>query len=98
MSGRLNIVEFEEILVPDLPCLGVWAPVFFALMRGGEALGSETTMDIKGAFELSLLVAYLISIAVVLCRFHPTPALSEGASPQLSRARNLQRPVRDAVE
>lgn len=98
MSRRLNIVEFEEILVPDLSWLGVWAPVFFALMRAGEALGSETTMGIKGAFELSLLVAYLISVAVTLCRFHATPALSDGASPQLSRASNLQRPVRDAIE
>lgn len=98
MSRRVNIVESVEILAPDLPSPGVWVPVFFALLRAGEALGLGTMMGIKGAFELSLLVACLISTAVMLGRFHPTPILSGSASPQPSRPRILEGPVRDAAQ
>ncbi len=97
MTRRLNIVEFAEILVSDLPWLGVWVPVFFTLFCAG-AFGSGTTGDIKGAFEPSLLVACLISISAMLCRFHSTPILSGSASSQPSRPRILKRPVRDAVQ
>ena len=55
-------------------------------------------MGINRTFELSLLLAYLISIAVRLCGFRPAPALSESASPQPGRSRILKRPVRDATD
>lgn len=98
MSRRFNIVEFAEILVLGLLWPGVWVPVFFALIRAGEALGPGTTTGSKGAFELSFFVACLISLAVMLCRFHPTPILSGSASPQRSRPRILKGPVRDAAQ
>jgi len=94
-----QFAEFAEVLVPDLSWLGLWAPVFFTLIRVGETRGLRTTTGISRAFEQSLLLAYLISIAARLCSFHPVPALSESASPQPNGSKILlKRPVRNATE
>jgi hypothetical protein len=98
LSLLLQFAEFAEVLIPDLLWLGLLAPVCFTLIRVGEAFGLGTTMGINRTFELSLLLAYLISIAVRLCGFHPAPALSESASPQPGGSRILKRPVRDATD
>ena len=98
MSLLLQIAEFAEVLVPDLLWLGLLAPVCFTLIRVGNVVGLGTTMGINRTFELSLLLAYLISIVFRLCGSHPAPALSESASPQPDGSRILKRPVRDATD
>ena len=98
LSLLLQIAEFAEVLVPDLLWLGLLAPVCFTLIRVGNVVGLGTTMGINRTFELSLLLAYLLSIAVRHRGFHPAPALSESASPQPGGSRILKRPVRDATD
>ena len=98
MGLLLQIAAFAEVLVPDLLWLGLMVPVCFTVIRVGEALGLGTTMGINRTFELSLLLAYLLSIAVRHRGFHPARALSESPSPQPDGSRISKRPVRDATE
>jgi len=98
MGLLLQIAAFAEVLVSDLLWLGLLVPVCFTLIRVGNVVGLGAAMGINRTFELSLLLAYLLSIAVRHRGFHPARALSESPSPQPDGSRISKRPVRDATE
>lgn len=93
-----QIVEFARILVPDLIWLSLLTPTSLSVIRLQQAIGLAAPMKSSRTFEMSLLLAYLISIAIRLLILCVAPSPPDSTNPRRSRSSVSKGPVHDAAE
>jgi hypothetical protein len=98
VSTFIQIARFLEVLVPDPIWTGLLTPVFFSLISLAESLGLLLPRGTTYTVEVSVLLAYLGSVALShpgsrTARQPSEPAASRKYASGLSR-----RTVRDAAE
>lgn len=64
MGVLIQIAAFAEFLAPDFLWIGLLTPMFFAVIGIAEAVGLSIPGGGIRAFELSIFLAYLASIAI----------------------------------
>lgn len=76
MSVFIQIAGFLETLVPDLIWIGLLTPVFFSMLGLAEVMGLLVPRATIRTIELSVLLAYVGSIAIS----HPRSSVPAHAS------------------
>lgn len=76
MSLFIQIVGFLETLVPDVVWIGLLTPVCFSLLGLAEVMGLPVPRATIRTIELSVLLAYVGSIAIS----HPRSSVAAHAS------------------
>lgn len=98
MGALIQIAAFVEFLAPDFFWICLLTPVFFSLIGFAEAVGLFASRGRICAFELSIFLAYLASIAIILPEPRPTTPPSTPATPHSIRTHVCQGKVQDATE
>jgi hypothetical protein len=90
MSFFVQLLEVIAIVVPDVLTLGLLAPAFFSLYCIAKALGLARTADMDLALGISLILAYLGTVAVNIMSVVLTPARSRLTTMSRSKSRTDQ--------
>jgi hypothetical protein len=98
MGVLIQIAALAEFLAPDFVWLGLLAPVFFTMIRIAGADGLIAPRGSIHDFELSVLLAYLASVAITLPDTRPAALSSEPARCRRCGSHVSQEQVQDATE
>jgi hypothetical protein len=90
MSFFVQLLEAITVLVPDVLTLGLLAPAFFSLYCTAKALGLTGTADMDLALGISLILAYLGTVAVNIMSVVLTPARSRMTTSSWSKSKTDQ--------
>ena len=90
MSFFVQLLEVIAIVVPDVLTLGLLAPAFFSLYCIAKALGLTGTADMDLALGISLILAYLGTVAVNIMSVVLTPARSRMTTSSWSKSKTDQ--------
>jgi len=90
MSFFVQLLEAIAIVVPDVLTLGLLAPAFFSLYCIAKALGLTGTADMDLALGISLILAYLATVAVNIMSVVLIPARSRMTTSSWSKSKTDQ--------
>lgn len=80
MKVVVRMLEVTAVLIPDFQTLGLTVPTFFSLYRCAITLGFRGTRDINADLLISVVLGYVVAVALNLAsavtlpaRPHPAP-------------------------
>jgi hypothetical protein len=94
----MQIAGFLEVLVPDPFWIGLLTPMFFNMISLAEALGLLVPRGTICAIEVSVLLAYVGSIAISRPSSRMAPQPCEPTAPRKYSSGLSRRTVIDANE
>jgi len=90
MSFFVQLLEVIAIVVPEVPILGLVAPAFISLYCIAKVFGLTGTADMDSALRVSLILAYLATLAVNIVSVVLTPARSRITTTSRSKSKSDQ--------
>ena len=107
MDFLVQLFEAVAFLVPDFITLGFVVPGVFSLYSIARSLGLAGTVDMESALRVSLILGYLVTVAInittsVIAPTRSRPAISSRSKPSVEHVESgcfpelpQSQPVRD---